>query len=72
MEPSTEGHREANFQDLARFTVNEKDQICLDGKPIEVKPMGLARSEKIFGFFVGIAVIAYSVVEILSTLKIIQ
>ena len=42
MEPSLpKGHRDLTFEDMARLTFDENDNLCLDGKPIEVKKMTL-------------------------------
>ena len=59
------------FPDLGRFTVNEKDQICLDGKPIEVQQVTLTKWQAALGTGAALTVIAQGVVNILHTLKII-
>ena len=42
LEPSLpKGHRDLTFEDMARLTFDENDNLCLDGKPIEVKKMTL-------------------------------
>ena len=64
-------HRPMTFPDLGRFTVNEKDQICLDGKPIEVQQVTLTKWQAALGTGAALTVIAQGVVNILHTLKII-
>ncbi len=55
MKPSLpKGHRDITFEDMARLTFDEDDNLCLDGKPIEVKKMTLTKGQAIFAIMAAI------------------
>ena len=49
--------------DLARFTVDEDSNICLDGKPIEVKKMVLTKWQSILGAMVAISTTTWATLQ---------
>lgn len=47
--PLPKGHRDLTFPDMARLTFDEHDNLCLDGKPIEVRKMTLTKWQAFLG-----------------------
>ena len=62
------GHRDITFPDLGRLTVNDKDQICLDGKPIEVQRLTLTKAQARVGIVTSAAVVLQALFDIADTL----
>ena len=58
------------FPTLERFTVNDKDQICLDGKPIEVQRLRLSKSQAGIGIATSVAVVLQALFYIADTLRV--
>ncbi len=71
MDRDRESNRNISFKDLGRFTVNDKGQVCLDGKPIEVQRVKLTEWQARIGAAGALAVIAQAVVYILQTFQVI-
>ena len=67
---SAEQH-DITFEDLGRFTVNDKGQVCLDGKPIEVQRLNLTRWQAFFGIAAAVAVVVQTVVFVWYTLPLV-
>ncbi len=49
------GHKPFTFEDMGRLTTDRHGNICLDGKPLEVKEMTLTKRQ---GFLALIGVLA--------------
>lgn len=58
--------RPATFKDLARLTVNRKGQLCLDGKPIEVRRLALSKWQSFFATAAAMAVIVQAIIDVLD------
>ena len=68
--PLPKGHRHLTFPDMARLTLNEHGNLCLDGKPIEVKRVTLTKAQAAVALITSCVIIAQGVVYILQAFKI--
>ena len=65
-------HRGLTFPDMGRLTVNSKDQICLDGKPVEVQRVALTKWQAFFAILASIGVITQAVISALRAFKVLD